>query len=93
MLLRLELATDEATMLLADIMLKKNSYSSAIFHYKYLLEKNPTHYVAFSRLLNMMRRCGKLDEADSFFEMIGNKMSSKVEMDAGWHYCKGLFHR
>jgi len=93
LLLRLELATDEATMLLADIMLRKNSYSSAIFHFKYLLEKNPTHYVAFAQLLHMMRRCGKLDEADSFFEMIGNKMSSKVEMDAGWHYCKGLFHR
>jgi tetratricopeptide repeat protein 21B len=93
LLLKLELAIDEATMLLADIMFRKNSYSSAIFHFKYLLEKNPTHYVAFAKLLHMMRRCGKLDEADSFFEMIGNKMSSKIEMDAGWHYCKGLFHR
>ncbi|KAJ3318719.1 Tetratricopeptide repeat protein 21B [Blyttiomyces sp. JEL0837] len=91
-MLRLDIATDDATIMMADIMFAKNSYTSAVFHFRQLLEKNPTHYQALKKLIEMMRRSGKLDEADKFFEM-AEKSSSKVHLQPGYHFCKGLHYR
>jgi lipopolysaccharide biosynthesis regulator YciM len=91
-MLRLEVGNEEATIMMADIMFQKNSYSAALNHFRQLLEKNPTHYTALKKLLEMMKRSGKLDEADKFFEM-AEKSSNKVHLQPGFHFCKGLFYR
>ncbi|KAI9362925.1 hypothetical protein DFJ73DRAFT_542372 [Zopfochytrium polystomum] len=91
-MLRMELLTDEATILMADIMFHKNQYTSAVFHFRQLLEKQPTHYGALRKLLEMMRRSGTLDEADKFFEM-AEKSSVKVYLHPGYHFCRGLHYR
>jgi tetratricopeptide repeat protein 21B len=88
----MDIASDEATIMMADIMFLKNSYSSAVFHFRQLLEKNPTHYPALRKLIEMMRRGGKLDEAKKFFEMAENS-SAKVHLHPGYHFCKGLYSR
>ena len=53
---------EEASMMLADLMFRKNEYEAATFHFQQLLEKKPNHYVALSRLIQLLRRAGKLSE-------------------------------
>ncbi|KAI9207248.1 uncharacterized protein BJ171DRAFT_561472 [Polychytrium aggregatum] len=91
-MLRMDVGNEEATMMIADIMLQKNSYSSAVFHFRQLLEKNPTNYSALLQLIEMMKRNGKLDEAEQFFELV-QKHSSKASLHCGFHYCRGLYYR
>ncbi|KAJ3200458.1 Tetratricopeptide repeat protein 21B [Dinochytrium kinnereticum] len=91
-LLRLDPNSEDATLMIADIMFRKNSFSSAIFHFRQLLEKNPTNYKALRQLVEMMKRAGKLDEADKFFEM-AEKSSLKANLHPGYHFCKGLHYR
>ncbi|KAJ3172779.1 Tetratricopeptide repeat protein 21B [Irineochytrium annulatum] len=91
-ILRLDAGCEEATMMIADIMFKKNSYTSAVFHFRQLLEKNPTQYEALRQLIEMMRKGGKLEEAEKFFE-IAEKSSYKVHLHPGFHFCKGLYYR
>lgn len=91
-MLRMELAVDEATMMMADIMFKKSSYSSAVFHFQQLLQKTPTHYHALRKLIEMMRRSGNLHEADKYFE-VAEKSSVKVYLHPGYHFCRGLHYR
>ena len=42
-----------------------------------------------ARLVDLMRRAGKLEEVPRFLEMAENA-SNRVHMDAGYNYCKGL---
>ncbi len=48
------------------------------------------HYEAMSRLVDLMRRAGKLEEVPRFLEMAENA-GQRVHMDAGYNYCKGLY--
>ncbi|KAJ3117392.1 Tetratricopeptide repeat protein 21B [Phlyctochytrium bullatum] len=89
-LLRLDPSNEDATIMIADIMFRKNSFSSALFHFRQLLDKNPTNYRALKQLIEMMRRAGKLEEAEKFFES-AEKASSKSNLHAGYHFCKGLY--
>ncbi|KAJ3090291.1 Tetratricopeptide repeat protein 21B [Quaeritorhiza haematococci] len=92
-MLRMDVGTEEATMMMADIMFKKNSYSSAVYHFQQLLENNPTNYAALSQLVEMMRRSGKLlDEAEKYFQVV-EKKNGKAGLQAGYHFCRGLYHR
>ncbi|XP_039250500.2 tetratricopeptide repeat protein 21B-like [Styela clava] len=97
----------EASMMMADIMFRKNSYDEAIYHYQKLLEAKPDYYEALSRLIGLLRRSGKLTEAPQFLGLEegedtnskkdtsteGTKMNKKASTsnDPGYHYCKGLY--
>ncbi len=48
------------------------------------------HYDALVRLVDLMRRAGKLDEVPKFFELAENA-SARTTLDAGFNYCKGLY--
>ncbi|KAI8841329.1 hypothetical protein BC829DRAFT_420632 [Chytridium lagenaria] len=90
-LLRLDPTNEDATLMIADVMFRKNSLSSAIFHFRQLLEKNPTNFKALRQLVEMMKRAGKLEEAVKFFEM-AEKSSMKANLHPGYHFCKGLHY-
>ncbi|KAJ3102995.1 Tetratricopeptide repeat protein 21B [Phlyctochytrium planicorne] len=68
-LLRLDPNSEDATLMIADIMFRKNSLSSAVFHFRQLIEKNPQNYKALRQLIEMMRRAGKLEDVEKFFEL------------------------
>jgi tetratricopeptide repeat protein 21B len=82
----------EVSMMLADVMFRKGEYDAATFHFKQLLEKNPCHYEALARLVMLLRRAGNLGDALRFFTL-AERASTKAQYDAGFNYCKGLFHR
>ena len=43
-----------------------------------------------ARLVDLMRRAGKLDEVPRFFEL-AEKKSNRTTLDSGFNYCKGLY--
>lgn len=67
------------------------SHSSAVilthilFHV--LLSDN---YPTLSRLIDLLRRAGKLEEIPRFLDM-AEKHSSRAKFDPGFNYCKGLY--
>jgi tetratricopeptide repeat protein 21B len=76
--------------MMADLMFRKNEYDQATYHFQQLLERRPDHYEALSRLVDLMRRAGKLDEVPRFLELAENA-SSKATMEPGFNYSKGLY--
>ncbi|XP_020499812.1 tetratricopeptide repeat protein 21B [Labrus bergylta] len=81
---------EDATLMMADIMFRKQDYNQAVFHFQQLLERKPDNYLTLSRLIDLLRRAGKLEEVPRFIDM-AEKHSSRTKFDPGFNYCKGLY--
>uniref|UniRef100_A0A7N8X3X2 Tetratricopeptide repeat domain 21B n=1 Tax=Mastacembelus armatus TaxID=205130 RepID=A0A7N8X3X2_9TELE len=81
---------EEATLMMADIMFRKQDYEQAVFHFQQLLERKPDNYPTLTRLIDLLRRAGKLEEIPRFLDM-AEKHSSRTKFDPGFNYCKGLY--
>ncbi|KAI4887077.1 hypothetical protein NFI96_013965, partial [Prochilodus magdalenae] len=76
--------------MMADLMFRKQDYEQAVFHFQQLLERKPDNYPALSRLIDLLRRAGKLEEVPKFLEM-AEKHSPRAKFEPGYNYCKGLY--
>lgn len=47
-------------------------------------------YPTLSRLIDLLRRAGKLEEIPRFLDM-AEKYSSRAKFDPGFNYCNGLY--
>jgi tetratricopeptide repeat protein 21B len=81
---------DAATVMMADLLFRKNDFTQALAHIKKLLHTKPDHYSGLERVIQLLRRAGKLEECPQFLEM-AEKSSSRATLDAGFNYCKGLY--
>ncbi|XP_008299372.1 tetratricopeptide repeat protein 21B [Stegastes partitus] len=81
---------EDATLMMADIMFRKEDYKQAVFHFQQLLEREPDNYPTLSRLIDLLRRSGKLEEIPRFLDM-AEKHSSRTKFEPGFNYCKGLY--
>ncbi|XP_069009844.1 tetratricopeptide repeat protein 21B [Embiotoca jacksoni] len=89
-ILRNDQINEDAILMMADIMFRKQDYDQAVFHFRQLLERKPDNYPTLSRLVDLLRRAGKLEEVPRFLEM-AEKHSSRTKFDPGFNYCKGLY--
>lgn len=48
------------------------------------------NYEALARLVDLMRRSGKLEEVPKFLEL-AEHASARSPMEPGFNYCKGLY--
>ena len=55
-------------MMLADMMFQKREFQPAIFHFQQLLQTRPDNYRGLYKLLQLLRRAGKIQEAKPFLE-------------------------
>ncbi|KAM6332739.1 tetratricopeptide repeat protein 21B isoform 1-T1 [Podargus strigoides] len=90
LLLRNDQDNEAATMMMADLMFRKQDYEQAVFHFQQLLERKPDNYATLSRLIDLLRRAGKLEEVPRFL-LMAEKHSSRTKLEPGFHYCKGLY--
>uniref|UniRef100_A0A6I8PAD8 Tetratricopeptide repeat domain 21B n=1 Tax=Ornithorhynchus anatinus TaxID=9258 RepID=A0A6I8PAD8_ORNAN len=81
---------DTDNKMMADLMFRKQDYEQAVFHFQQLLERQPDNYTILSRLIDLLRRAGKLEEVPRFLVM-AEKHSSRAKLEPGFHYCKGLY--
>lgn len=79
----------EASMMLADLMFRKNEHDSATAYFKQFLEQNPTNYGAMDKLITLLKRAGRLQDAQHFIKN-AEKSSAKAGYEYGLKYCKGL---
>uniref|UniRef100_A0A8C9WIP1 Tetratricopeptide repeat domain 21B n=1 Tax=Scleropages formosus TaxID=113540 RepID=A0A8C9WIP1_SCLFO len=89
-LLKSDQVNEAATVMMADLMFRKQDYEQAVFHFQQLLERKPDNYPTLSRLIDLLRRTGKLEEVPRFLEM-AEKHFSRAKFDPGFNYCKGLY--
>ncbi|XP_027801919.2 tetratricopeptide repeat protein 21B isoform X1 [Marmota flaviventris] len=90
LLLQNDQDNEAATTMMADLMFRKQDYEEAVFHLQQLLERKPDNYMTFSRLIDLLRRCGKLEDVPRFFVM-AEKRNSRAKLEPGFQYCKGLY--
>ncbi|XP_039379982.1 tetratricopeptide repeat protein 21A isoform X5 [Mauremys reevesii] len=76
--------------MMADLMFRKQKYEQAINLYQNVLDKAPDNFSVMERLIDLLRRSGKLDKATYFFEM-AKKKSTRALLEPGYNYCKGLY--
>lgn len=81
---------EDAILMTADIMFRKQDYEKAVSHFEQLLERKPDNYPTLSRLIDLLRRAGKLEEIPRFLDM-AQKYSSRSKLNAGFQYCQGLY--
>ncbi|KAE8595622.1 hypothetical protein XENTR_v10015818 [Xenopus tropicalis] len=81
---------EEAAMMMADVMFRKQDYTKSIELFHQILEENPDNFTVLSKLIDLLRRSGNLSKAPSFFERaLAN--SSRTALEPGFNYCKGLY--
>uniref|UniRef100_A0A8D0L119 Tetratricopeptide repeat domain 21B n=1 Tax=Sphenodon punctatus TaxID=8508 RepID=A0A8D0L119_SPHPU len=90
LLLKNDQDNEAATMMMADLMFRKQDYEQAVFHFQQLLDRKPDNYATLSRLIDLLRRAGKLEEVPRFLVM-AEKNSSRAKFEPGFHFCKGLY--
>ncbi|XP_048367165.1 tetratricopeptide repeat protein 21A [Sphaerodactylus townsendi] len=78
------------TMMMADLLFRKEKYDQAVHLYRNILQKMPDNFLVMESLIDLLRRSGKLDEATPFFEMAERK-STRIPLEPGYNYCKGLY--
>ncbi|XP_061443855.1 tetratricopeptide repeat protein 21A [Rhineura floridana] len=83
-------SSEIGTMMMANLMFRKEEYEEAISLYRNVLEKNPDNFSVMESLIDLLRRSGKLDEATPFFEL-AKKKSSRTPLEPGYNYCMGLY--
>ena len=90
---------EEAAMILADAMFRKRQKGEAVHHYneilshfKEVLDKKPDNYSVLHRMVLLLRRVGKLEEAQQALDA-AEKFSPKAQHEAGFMFCKGVYLR
>lgn len=48
------------------------------------------NFPVLNKLIDLLRRSGKLEEAPAFFES-AKKVSSRVPLEPGFNYCTGIY--
>ncbi|XP_070582558.1 tetratricopeptide repeat protein 21A isoform X2 [Erythrolamprus reginae] len=91
LLLQDDECSEIGTMMLANLMFRKEKYEQAINLYRNVLEKNPDIFSVMESLIDLLRRSGKIDEATPFFEL-AKKKSIRTPLEPGYNYCMGLYY-
>lgn len=90
-ILKVEAANEDATYMLANLKLMKEETEGAMNSYIGLLEKNANNYNILANLIELLRKAGRIQEAQKFIENAESK-TQRSQM-AGLAYCKGLYNR
>ncbi|XP_057410083.1 tetratricopeptide repeat protein 21A isoform X3 [Balaenoptera acutorostrata] len=89
-LLQTEKNHETASVMMADLMFRKQNYEAAINLYHQVLEEAPDNFPVLNKLIDLLRRSGKLEDAPAFFEL-AKKVSSRVPLEPGFNYCRGIY--
>uniref|UniRef100_A0A1I7RZM2 Tetratricopeptide repeat protein 21B n=1 Tax=Bursaphelenchus xylophilus TaxID=6326 RepID=A0A1I7RZM2_BURXY len=88
-ILNLDRNNNEATLMLADLMYQRNEGETALKHFSQLLDRNPTHYHALARYIELGWRKGDLEQVEKYVKN-ALEHNPRATTDAGFNYCKGL---
>lgn len=81
---------EQATFMVANLLLMKNQTEQAISTYIQLLEKTPDNFNTLSQLIELLRRAGRLSELTPY--LAAAEKSCRRSNMAGLAFCKGLMN-
>ena len=90
-LLKIDPSNDNASFMLANLMLMKEKPEDAINIYIQLLDKKPDNFNALAQLIELLRRAGRMADVPKFLEK-AERAAARSSM-AGLSFTKGLYHR
>ena len=91
-LLRVNAKHSESAMLLADIHFRKQDYETASAKFRLVLEQKPGNYLALSKLIQIFRCAGRLNDVPPFIEL-AVRSNSRAMSHPGLNFCRGLHCR
>lgn len=91
-LLRIDPGNIDASMMLADAMFHKSEFSAALYNFQQLLNDRPANFDILSRMVVLLWRAGKLEEAKVYIDR-ARKAAPRLVHTAGFNYCQGLYER
>uniref|UniRef100_A0A8C6YVJ4 Tetratricopeptide repeat domain 21B n=1 Tax=Nothoprocta perdicaria TaxID=30464 RepID=A0A8C6YVJ4_NOTPE len=74
----------------AAMFFSKSAHTANTWNYNVLIIVYLDNYATLSRLIDLLRRAGKLEEVPRFL-LMAEKHSSRTKLEPGFHYCKGLY--
>ncbi|XP_049622407.1 tetratricopeptide repeat protein 21A [Suncus etruscus] len=89
-LLQTDKGHEAASEMMADLLFRKQKYEAAIDLYHKALQKAPDNFSLLNKMVGLLRRCGQLGNAPTFFEL-AKKSSSRVPLEPGFNYCRGIY--
>eukprot|EP00611_Tribonema_gayanum_P006288 TRINITY_DN15597_c0_g1_i2.p2 TRINITY_DN15597_c0_g1~~TRINITY_DN15597_c0_g1_i2.p2 ORF type:complete len:590 (-),score=191.44 TRINITY_DN15597_c0_g1_i2:29-1798(-) len=90
--LRLDEHCLDAALLLADVQFLRSEFEAATQRYQALLASHPNSYTALAKLIGLLRRAGRLEEAEKFLGM-AEKGDPRSAAHPGLQFSWGLYHR
>uniref|UniRef100_A0AAR2K0A0 Tetratricopeptide repeat domain 21B n=1 Tax=Pygocentrus nattereri TaxID=42514 RepID=A0AAR2K0A0_PYGNA len=90
-ILKLDEKHTSTSMLLADVLFRKNQKEEAIKRYTDIIYQYPGNFHALAKLLHMLRWVGRLDDVLPFFKTCETYSPTAVT-EPGYNYCKGLYY-
>ena len=87
-MLRIDPSNEEASTMMAELLLQQNQVDRAIACYQQLLDNKPDNYRILANLILLLRRAGKLEDCDVYLKN-AEKVAGR-HSDAGLAHCKGL---
>ncbi|XP_066572827.1 tetratricopeptide repeat protein 21B [Amia ocellicauda] len=90
MLLQTDQDSEDAAMVMAGVMFRRQEFEKSTLHCTQLMERSPGNFGVLARVIDLLRRTGKLDNAPTYLAMSENH-SSRAAMEPGYNYCKGLY--
>ena len=83
---------EEATTMYSEILFYSKNPDDAVQPLQDLLKSYPNNYRALDKLISLLRRSGKLDEAVAYITA-AEENDRRSGAHPGLHYCKGLYAR
>ncbi|KAI6240106.1 Tetratricopeptide repeat protein 21B [Aphelenchoides fujianensis] len=84
-IISLDKNNNEATLMLADLMYQRNEGDQALKHFAQLLERNPNHYHALARYIELGWRKGDLEQVEKYVKNAFDT-NPRATSDAGYNY-------
>jgi tetratricopeptide (TPR) repeat protein len=88
---KLDICVDEAALIMVDLDFVASSYEESAKHFKSIVLEGPPNFSALLNYLQLMQRHGKLEEAEGIFKKLEN--NPNVQLEAGYHFCKGFYFK
>nr|CCC92868.1 predicted tetratricopeptide repeat protein [Trypanosoma congolense IL3000] len=91
--LRINPSCEEAVVILADLMIRRNCFDDAANHFSQLLDKTPNNYDALVQYINLLRQAGRLSDAKAVLERAEGLLGVGQRPDPALSFARGLYHR
>jgi tetratricopeptide repeat protein 21B len=85
-------SSEEASMFMAHLSCQERSFTMAVFHYRQIIDKSPSNYIALEQYIDISRRIDKMDAVATLLKKL-EEANPRTKMDPGFIFCQGLYLR